>query len=352
MVSRKVIWSSNATFKATSPSGLVAVFVGATSGIGQATLKHLAKSASFPIVYIIGRSQQAAAKQLDELRNLNPAATFNFIEAQISLMKEVDRVCDEIKSKESKVDILFISPGYITMGGKEETQEGIDTLHALRYYTRIRFTYNLLPLLNASPSARVITILAGGKEQPLDLTDLEVRRDYDAFKAARVPTTQMTLALEELARLNPSIAFIHKFPGFVNTGVINRWLIKESAEGTWFWSPVVTLARHLLMPFVNLMAMTPDEAGERGLFISTSARYPPAEPKEGRFSVPIPAGLEIARSSIVKDGKGNGVYRLDKSDEVAPDSGEESLAWRAGDAGKIVWEATLMTWERALARST
>ncbi|RFU26899.1 hypothetical protein B7463_g9453, partial [Scytalidium lignicola] len=348
MVSLKDIRSSNAIFKSTSPSGLTAVFVGATSGIGQATVKQLAKTANAPNVYIVGRSETAAAEQLDELRSLNPKGTFNFIEAQVSLMKEVDRVCDEIKSKEKKIDILFVSPGYITMGAKEETQEGIDTLHALRYYARLRFIYNLLPLLNASPSARVISILAAGKEKPLDTTDLEVRHNYDAIKAAGVATTQMTLALEELARENPSIAFIHKFPGLVNTGVIARFLT-NSAAGIWFLPAM--FAKWVLLPVVNLFITTPDEAGERGLFIATSSRYPPAEPKEGRFSVPLPAGVQVARSSIVRDGKGNGVYRLGEVDESAPDSGEENVEWRAGDAGKIVWESTLTTWERALGRS-
>lgn len=119
MVSLKDIRSSNATFKATSPNSLTAVFVGATRGIGQATVKQFAKRANAPTIYLIGRSKAAAANQLEELHSLNPAATINFMDAQISLMKEVDKVCQEITAKEKRVDILCLSPGYITLGGKE-----------------------------------------------------------------------------------------------------------------------------------------------------------------------------------------------------------------------------------------
>jgi len=96
---------------------------------------------------------------------------------------------------------------------RSETTEGIDIPHALRYYTRLRFVYNLLPLLNASPSPRVVSILAGGKETEVDLDDLEFRNNFNGFKAAGNGATQTSLAFEELAKNNPNITFIHKFPG-------------------------------------------------------------------------------------------------------------------------------------------
>src|SRR4051812_35988214 len=88
-----------------------------------------------------------------------------------------------------------------------ESTEGIDIPHALRYYTRLRFAYNLLPLLNASPSPRVISILAGGKESVLNFDDLEFRNNFDGFKAAANGATQTTLAFEELAKTNSNITF-------------------------------------------------------------------------------------------------------------------------------------------------
>lgn len=120
MVSIKDVRTSNETFKASSQaSGLVAVFVGATSGIGMGSLKKFSKNASAPTVYVVGRSKKAATPLLDEIKASNPEGTFNFIETEISLIKNVDDACDEISSKEEKVDLIFTSPGYLAFEGRK-----------------------------------------------------------------------------------------------------------------------------------------------------------------------------------------------------------------------------------------
>jgi len=344
MVNIKDVRASNASFKASTES-LVAVFVGATSGIGMGTLKQFAKNAYAPKVYIVGRSKSAAQPLLDELTTSNPQGTFVFLETEISLMKKVDEVCDEIKAKETKVDILFMSPGYLSFEGRNESSEGIDIPHALRYYTRLRFTNNLLPFLNASPSPRVISILAGGKEVEVDFNDLEFRNNFNGFKAAGNGATQTTLAFEELAKTNPSITFIHKFPGFVATGVIDK--LMGTAPG--IYAIPATIARWVLVPIIQLFSTSIDVAGERGLFIATSGRYPPAQPKKETSGVALPKGVEVAKSSIVTEGKGNGVYTLDENDESTPDA-PVMIGYRQEGKGTIVWEETQAVWDRALGR--
>lgn len=78
MVSLDDVQFSNARIASTLPPGLVAVFVGATNGIGETTLKQFAKHARQPRVYFVGRS---------------------------------DDVCRDIKSKEKSVNLLFLSTG-------------------------------------------------------------------------------------------------------------------------------------------------------------------------------------------------------------------------------------------------
>jgi hypothetical protein len=129
MVTIKDVRESNLAFKLSGhASKMVAVFVGATSGIGMGTLKQYAKYAQGGKAYIVGRSKTAAQPLLDELKASNPTGTFDFIEAEISLIKNVDIVCEAIKAKEKKVDILFMSPGFLAVGGRI----GL-SLHALVY---------------------------------------------------------------------------------------------------------------------------------------------------------------------------------------------------------------------------
>ncbi|KAG9236618.1 hypothetical protein BJ875DRAFT_215235 [Amylocarpus encephaloides] len=342
MVNIKDIRASNAQLKGSKEfSTPVAVFVGATSGIGMGTLKQFVKQTTSPKAYIVGRSKGAATPLLDELKTSNGSGTLIFLETEISLMKNVDQICDEIKAQENKVDLLFMSPGYLTFEGRNDSSEGLDIPHALRLYTRLRFVHNLLPLLESSSTPRVISILAGGKESSIDLTDLELRKSFDARTAMKLSTTQTTLAFEELANSHPSVAFIHKYPGFVNTGAVPRLL--KASKGIWIVP--ATFIRLFVVPVLNLLAMTVDEAGERGLFLSTSAAFPPAEATAGMSGVPLPTGVEVAKDSEVK-----GLYLLGGNDEsAAVTPGLAEL--RAQGGSKLVWESVLAVWERALQRS-
>lgn len=118
MVFRNEVQLSNERLK-NGPAGLRALFVGATAGIGASTVKQFALHVKAPIVYLVGRSRARAAPLLDELRSLNPQASFTFIEAEVSLLKDVDKVCNEISSKEQKLDLLWLSQGLLSFGGQQ-----------------------------------------------------------------------------------------------------------------------------------------------------------------------------------------------------------------------------------------
>ena len=116
MVSAQVIRESNARVATELPPGLVAVFVGATNGIGYGSLKEFAKLANRPRIYFIGRSKDRGAFVETELRTLNPGGEYVFIPADLSLMTKTDEVCREILGKEQTINILFMSVGSILFG--------------------------------------------------------------------------------------------------------------------------------------------------------------------------------------------------------------------------------------------
>jgi NAD(P)-dependent dehydrogenase (short-subunit alcohol dehydrogenase family) len=116
MVSLAAVQASNAPIPTALPPGLVAVFVGGTSGIGEYTLKEFARFARKPRIYNIGRSQEASDRIAVEVKELNANAQYTFIQADVSLIRTVDAVCDQIKSQEKAINILFMSAGTLVMG--------------------------------------------------------------------------------------------------------------------------------------------------------------------------------------------------------------------------------------------
>jgi hypothetical protein len=168
-----------------------------------------------------------------------------------------------------------------------------------------------------------------------------MRKEFSMMKAAKNGTTQTTLAFEELAKQNPTVTFIHKYPGFVNTGVVGR--LMDTMSGA-LWVPA-QLFKYTLLPLINVfLSMSVVEAGERGMFLVTSSMFSPASGDSN--GVPLPKGLSVAKDS----GDGNGVYLLGPTDDVQPVTPALKTLRDEGGRDKV-WESTLNVWERALGRS-
>ena len=128
MVKLDIVRKSNAGFVQSHP--LVAVFVGGTSGIGEFTLRALAKTHGRQgkglRAYIVGRNVAAAEKIIADCTGLCPSGQFRFVKAaDLSLLKDVDRVCAEVAELEEKesaassgkarIDILVMSQHYFPL---------------------------------------------------------------------------------------------------------------------------------------------------------------------------------------------------------------------------------------------
>src|ERR1700761_6668439 len=99
MVSISEIRASNAQItKDKAPQ--IAVFTGATDGIGKATLIRLVSTKLPMKIYVIGRNGEKHKQFLDELRKSNIRVDIVWLEGQISLLAETKRLCDEIRWRE------------------------------------------------------------------------------------------------------------------------------------------------------------------------------------------------------------------------------------------------------------
>lgn len=123
MVSLEDIRSSNSNIATALPPGLVAIFAGATSGIGEASLKQFAKNAVRPRIYFIGRSAQSGSRICAKLQELNPQGEYIYKSVDVSLLRSVDDACREIREKEVAVNLLFLSTGTMLSGSGKLTWE-------------------------------------------------------------------------------------------------------------------------------------------------------------------------------------------------------------------------------------
>ncbi|KFY81760.1 hypothetical protein V500_11120 [Pseudogymnoascus sp. VKM F-4518 (FW-2643)] len=292
MVSYKEIRASNALINdATAPR--VAVFAGGTSGIGKLTVKALVATGASVRIYLIGRKSSEERTQIfiQELHAINPKAEIIWVEGEISLLAETKRVCEVIKSKESRIDLLFLTTGYAPFGARNETAEGIEITQSLVYYSRILFIQHLLPLLSAAEAPKVVSVQGGGMERTnVDLDDMDLKKpgNFGVVKAHVQYVGMISTTMEKLATDNPAVTFIHSCPGWVNTGNVNRGLDANSTIKSW-------LVWLILEPLIGLFSFSDEESGQRYLFQSTSAAF-------GGRGVPWKGKAGINSQSKVADG--------------------------------------------------
>ena len=203
----------------------------------------------------------------------------------------------------------------------------------------MRFIHNLLPLLTAPASSRIVSIHGAGKEGHLIESDLELKENFSLRNAAMHTATMNSLALTEIAATHPMISCIHVFPGVVITNGYN--ILAED-----FYAPLKWMFLGVALPLMKLMTTSLKESGERHLFHATSACYPPKEARdEAAKGVALPEGVRVARGADWYVG--SGCYLLGPNGEALGDK-ELFVEYRENDMGKKIWEHTLDVFERVL----
>lgn len=143
MPSLTAVRTSNAAWRPTyRPVGL---FFGGTSGIGEAMAKQLAAQTNGDAhIVLLGRNRDAAEKIIAGFPK-HERSVYEFEKVDATSMKDVRRVAAELSSRLKKVNFIVATTGFLTMKGRNETEEGIDRKMAVNVYGRYRFIEDLLP---------------------------------------------------------------------------------------------------------------------------------------------------------------------------------------------------------------
>lgn len=137
----------------------VVVVTGATSGLGFAMARELAKLGQ--TVIAVGRRPSLCRDARNEILSDYPDAKIYYLVADMSLMSQVRILADEIKKKLNEIgrdciDVLIHNAGVQTNIHKI-TYENHEYMWATNYLSVFLLTHELQPLLDKSKDARVIT---------------------------------------------------------------------------------------------------------------------------------------------------------------------------------------------------
>lgn len=219
------------------------------------------------------------------------------------------------------------------------SSENLDRKMVLNHYSRARFVTNLLPLLHTASTttphfARTLSVLGAGHESAVNFADLGLESTFSGSRCAAHTIVMNSFFVEELAKKEPGISFLHSSPGVVNTGIA-RELPFWARAGLKFFTPVL-----------SLMMTSQEETGARQLFLATSGMYPPAKPNtDTSKGVSMSDTLQVGVGS---DGqRGSGGYIVNWNGEI---TGNVQLLseYREKGVAKTIWERTMAVFQKAV----
>ncbi|KAJ7617792.1 NAD(P)-binding protein [Roridomyces roridus] len=243
----------------------VAIFVGGTSGIGRGMAEAFARHTKGNAhIVLVGRNRAAGEAIIATFPK--PTATgvkHEFVECDVSLMKNVGRTSAELLARFPKINFLALSTGVLTLNGRDETEEGIDRKLAVHYYGRWRFIRDLMPALKAAQKAgedaKVISVLGAKHGGKIDLDDLGLKKHFSVLNAALAGPTYNDCMVKGFADRHPGLSFIHSYPGTVATDIL-----RNSNTPALRWANSLT-------PLLKLFAYSFEDAGEHQLYALLNA---------------------------------------------------------------------------------
>ena len=236
----------------TSLAGKHIVLTGANSGLGLATARALLEAGA-KVTAVIRDPNKIDTMQAELTRETGRAADSVEL-CDMSLLSDVDALCDRLLAKGESIDVLINNAGAL-FNDYAETREGIERSAALLLLAPWRMTEQLLPLLeNHSSAARVINVVSGGMyTQKLRCAQLVMtEQDYNGSVAYARAKRALTVLTEQWAEdwQARNVVANSMHPGWADTpGVqsalpgfrrITQSVLRSSDEGA---DTIVWLAR-------------------------------------------------------------------------------------------------------------
>jgi NAD(P)-dependent dehydrogenase (short-subunit alcohol dehydrogenase family) len=191
-----------------------ALITGGTDGIGKATARRLLDEGWK--VAIVGRSPARCTASVAALGGGEAGARVSAIVADLSLLAETRRACEEFLAAHGRLDFLFLNANAITQT-RFLTSEGFEANFALGYLSRALMARQLEGALTATPGAQILAVVGLNKAR-LDFEDLTMAKGFKGMAAlGRWQWAMQVYARERNAR-SPVPMNIY-MPGIVKTKI-------------------------------------------------------------------------------------------------------------------------------------
>lgn len=204
--------------------GKTALITGANSGLGYDTALNLARSGAR--IVLACRSREKTERAMDSLRAAVPQAQLEFLPLDLSSLDSVRSAAAAFSASHSRLDLLINNAGVMALP-LQRTQDGFEMQIGTNHLGHFALTGALLPLLRATPGARVVSVasLAHRWTRRMNLDDLNFEKGsaynkWDAYSKSKLANLLFTYELDRrLKKAGLDVQAIAAHPGYSATNL-------------------------------------------------------------------------------------------------------------------------------------
>ena len=196
------------------------LITGSTDGIGKQTALELAREGNRVVIH--GRDINRCINTRDHIRTISGNKHVDFIAADLSSMKAVRIMAEEIKINYKKLNILINNAGVFERK-KKITVDGFEYTFSINHLSIFLLSGLLIDLLQKNAPARIVTVSSMAHASTIDFSNLQGEKSYDGHEAyGRSKLCNILFTFELASRLkNSAVTANCLHPGVINTKLLH-----------------------------------------------------------------------------------------------------------------------------------
>ena len=229
------------------------IITGATDGIGLAAAKEGSKKGYH--IGLVGRNPEKGKKAIETIISYSGNENLDFFECDLSLVKNVKSLSEQIKQKYNKVDVLLNNAGGANKK-KIITSEGLEKTFATNQMNYFVLSTELLDIISESNDGRIVNVASNahiGAE--VDYGNINSEKSFSAWTSYCVSKLMNIMFTYQLSLMQDKVSINVLHPGFVDTNIAGN-------EGN--------LIKYIVKFGAKMFARTVDNGADSSIYLSTS----------------------------------------------------------------------------------
>ena len=229
------------------------IITGATDGIGLAAAKEIAKKGYH--IGLVGRNPEKGKQAIETIISHSGNENLDFFECDLSLVKNVKNLSEQIKHKYSEIDVLLNNAGGANKK-KIITSEGLEKTFATNQMNYFVLSTELLDIISESNDGRIVNVASNahiGAE--VDYENINSEKNFSAWTSYCVSKLMNIMFTYQLSSIQDKVSINVLHPGFVDTNIAGN-------EGS--------LIKYIVKFGAKMFARTVDNGADSSIYLSTS----------------------------------------------------------------------------------